>query len=67
MDIIEKEEIISETLKILYEYGIESYDDWENQDEEEACVLYEVMKAGVQERFGLEDDDMDNILNEILY
>ena len=39
----------------------------DNQDGEEACVLYEVMKAGVQERFGLEDDDMNNILDEILY
>ncbi len=66
MDIIEREEIISETLKILYEYGIGSYDDWYSQDGEEACVLYEVMKAGIQERFGLDDDDMDNLLNEIL-
>lgn len=66
MDIIEREEIISEALKILYEYGIGSYDDWENQDGEEDCVLYEVMKAGVQERFGPYNDSMDNLLNETL-
>ena len=67
MDIIQKEDAIRAALEILYEYGIESADDWDNQDGEEACVLYEVMKAGVQERFGLDDDDMNNILDEILY
>ena len=45
---------------------LEHSNDWYSQDVEEDCALYEVMKAGVQERFGLDNNSMDNLLNEIL-
>lgn len=66
MDIIKKEEATRAVLEILYEYGIKTYDDWYNQDEQESLELYESMKAGVIEVYDISDDDMENILGEIL-
>lgn len=65
MDKEEKQLIINETIKMLDEYGVSSYDDWDNQDEEESMELYENMKAGILEKFGIDDEDMNIILNEI--
>ena len=65
MDKEEKQLIINETIKMLDEYGVSSYDDWDNQDEEESMELYENMKAGILEEFGIDDEDMNNILDEI--
>lgn len=65
MDKEEKQLIINETIKMLGEYGISNYDDWDNQDEEESMELYENMKAGILEEFGIDDGDMDSILEEI--
>ncbi len=65
MDKEEKQLIINETIKMLDEYGVNSYDDWDNQDEEESMELYENMKAGILEKFGIDDEDMNIILDEI--
>ncbi len=65
MDKEEKQLIINETIKMLDEYGVSSYDDWDNQDEEESMELYENMKAGILEKFGIDDEDMNIILDEI--
>lgn len=65
MDKEEKQLIINETIKMLDEYGVGSYDDWDNQDEEESMELYENMKAGILEKFGIDDEDMNIILDEI--
>ncbi len=65
MDKEEKQLIINETIKMLDEYGVSSYDDWDNQDEEESMELYENMKAGILEKFGIDDEDMNIILDEV--
>ena len=65
MDKEEKQLIINETIKMLDESGVSSYDDWDNQDEEESMELYENMKAGILEKFGIDDEDMNIILDEI--
>ena len=51
--------------EMLAGYGINNYNDWDNQDEEEGMELYENMKAGILEEFGIDDNDMNNILEEI--
>ncbi len=65
MDKEEKQLIINATIEMLTGYGINNYNDWDNQDEEESMELYENMKAGILEEFGIDDNDMDNILEEI--
>lgn len=65
MDKEEKQLIISATIEMLAGYGINNYNDWDNQDEEEGMELYENMKAGILEEFGIDDNDMNNILEEI--
>lgn len=65
MDKEEKQLIINATIKMLEEYGISNYNDWDNQDEEESMELYENMKAGILEEFGIDDGDMNSILEEI--
>lgn len=65
MDKKEKQLIINATIEMLGEYGINSYDGWDNQDKEEGMELYENMKAGILEEFGIDDSDMDSILEEI--
>lgn len=65
MDKEEKQLIINATIKMLEEYGISNNNDWDNQDEEESMELYENMKAGILEEFGIDDSDMNSILEEI--
>ena len=65
MDKEEKQLIINATIEMLTGYGINNYNDWDNQDEEESKELYENMKAGILEEFGIDDNDMNNILEEI--
>lgn len=65
MDKEEKQLIINATIEMLTGYGIHNYNDWDNQDEEESMELYENMKAGILEEFGIDDNDMNNILEEI--
>ncbi|MFG6347097.1 MAG: hypothetical protein K1W15_00085 [Lachnospiraceae bacterium] len=65
MDKEEKQLIINATIEMLTGYGINNYNDWDNQDEEESMELYENMKAGILEEFGIDDNDMNNILEEI--
>ena len=65
MDKEEKQLIINATIDMLTGYGINNYNDWDNQDEEESMELYENMKAGILEEFGIDDNDMNNILEEI--
>ena len=67
MDKEEKQLIINATIEMLTGYGINNYNDWDNQDEEESMELYENMKAGILEEFGIDDNDMNNILEEIFY
>ena len=59
-------EIKLEILKILKEYKITSSEQWYTTDEETGSVLYERLKARVVEVFGLEDEEMEWILEEIL-
>ena len=65
MDKEEKQLIINATIEMLTGYGINNYNDWDNQDEEESMELYENMKAGILAEFGIDDNDMNNILEEI--
>ena len=65
MDKEEKQLIINAIIEMLTGYGINNYNDWDNQDEEESMELYENMKAGILEEFGIDDNDMNNILEEI--
>ena len=65
MDKEEKQLIINATIEMSTGYGINNYNDWDNQDEEESMELYENMKAGILEEFGIDDNDMNNILEEI--
>ena len=65
MDKEEKQLIINATIEMLTGYGINNYNDWDNHDEEESMELYENMKAGILEEFGIDDNDMNNILEEI--
>ena len=65
MDREEKQLIINATIEMLAGYGINNYNDWDNQDEEEGMELYENMKIGILEEFGIDDNDMNNILEEI--
>ena len=62
MDKEEKQLIINATIEMLTGYGINNYNDW---DKEESMELYENMKAGILEEFGIDDNDMNNILEEI--
>ena len=65
MDKEEKQLIINATIEMLTGYGINNYNDWDNQDEEESMELYENMTAGILEELGIDDNDMNNILEEI--
>lgn len=66
MDINQRNAATDAVIRILDEYGIKNSDDWYNQDEEEGAVLYENLKAGVIEKYDIDDGDMEEILDEVL-
>ena len=67
MDREDYAEIKREIVKILKEFKIESSEQFETMDGEEGLVLYENLKAGVVEAFDLDDDEMGEILEKVLW
>ncbi len=53
-------------LEILAEYEIYTDEDFYKKGEEVGAEVYENLKAGVLEQFGIDEEDMDDILNDIL-
>ena len=50
---------------ILYEYNISTIEDYKNQSPENLAVIYENIKA-VMEQYDLSEDDADAILSDLL-
>ena len=50
---------------ILYEYNINTIEDYKNQSPENLAVIYENIKA-VMEQYDLSEDDVDAILSDLL-
>ena len=50
---------------ILYEYNINTVEDYKNQSPENLAVIYENIKA-VMEQYDLSEDDADAILSDLL-
>ena len=50
---------------ILYEYNINTIEDYKNQSPENLAVIYENIKA-VMEQYDLSEDDADAILSDLL-
>ena len=50
---------------ILYEYNIRTIEDYKNQNPENLAVIYENIKA-VMEQYDLSEDDADAILSDLL-
>lgn len=62
----DKEEVIRETTEILAEQGIKNSDDLYSKSGDELAIVFETLKSGVLEKYDLNDDDMEDILEEIL-
>ena len=60
------EEIKKAIAEIFQEYNVMSLEEWDAMDDDDANALYENLKAGVLEAFGLDDDEMAEILDEVL-
>lgn len=54
------------TAKILTEYGIHAGRDIERMKKEEVAAVYESLKAGVMETYGLDWDALDALVDEVL-
>ena len=50
---------------ILYEYNISTIEDYKNQSPENLAVIYENIKA-IMEQYDLSEDDADAILSDLL-
>ena len=66
MDREDYEEIKQAIAEIFQEYNVKSLEEWDAMDDDDANALYENLKAGVLETFGLDDDEMAEILDEVL-
>lgn len=59
-----KKEIKEEIKKILADFNVSTLQDWWDDDPDSG--LYETLKAGVLEEYGLTDDEMGELLDEVL-
>lgn len=54
------------TEKILTEYGVHAGRDIERMQKEEVAAVYESLRAGIMEKYGLDWDALDALVDEVL-
>lgn len=62
----QRNEIKSAIEKILAEYNVTTGEDFNSLEEEAGLEVYEDLKVGVLEEYGLDDDEMGELLDEVL-
>ncbi len=63
---VERKTLKEATAKILDEYGVHAGRDIERMKKEEVAAVYESLKAGIMEPYGLDWDALDALVDEVL-
>lgn len=62
----ERSVLVEATAEILGQYGVRAGSDIERMEKEEVAAVYEALKAGIMETYGLDWDALDALVDEVL-
>ena len=58
--------LVEATAQILGEYGVHAGSDIEKMEKEEVADVYESLSTGIMEKYGLDWDALDALVDEVL-